>query len=116
MEAAAEYLRRVGELPATGLVSEEDVKNKVVLPVLRALGYEDNDFNYERGTGRGQVDVVVERFPTGIVVEAKAPRTRLEGYLDQLETYVSTNTVRTELRLQSSLMENRSISTASLEP
>jgi hypothetical protein len=85
--AIGEAFRRVADLPATGLVSEEDAKNKVVLPMLRALGYEDADFN-ERRTGRGYVDVVVERFPTGIVVEAKAPRRRLADYLDQLETYV----------------------------
>jgi hypothetical protein len=69
-------------------VSEEDVKNKVVLPILRALGYDDGDFNYERRTGRGYVDVVVEHFPAGIVVEAKAPRTKLDNYREQLETYV----------------------------
>jgi predicted type IV restriction endonuclease len=69
-------------------VSEEDVKNKVVLPVLRALGYDDADFNYERRTGRGYVDVIVEHYPTGIVVEAKAPRTKLHQYVGQLETYV----------------------------
>lgn len=81
-------LKRVAELPTPDLISEEDVKVKVILPTLRAFGYEDADFNYERRTGRGFVDVVVERFPTGIVVEAKAPRTRLDRYIEQLETYV----------------------------
>ena len=88
MEVLAEALKRISSLPATSLVSEEDVKNKIVLPMLKALGYEDADFNYERRTGRGYVDVVVEHFPTGVVVEAKAPRTRLDHYLEQLETYV----------------------------
>jgi hypothetical protein len=83
-----EGLRRIADLPRTNLQSEEDVKNKIVLPMLRALGYDDSDFNYERRTGRGYVDVVVERFPSGIVVETKAPRTRLDQYVEQLETYV----------------------------
>jgi predicted type IV restriction endonuclease len=87
-ERVNEELKRVADLPATSLVSEEDVKNKVVLPMLRALGYDDSDFNYERRTGRGYVDIVVERFPSGIVVEAKAPRTPLDQYKQQLETYV----------------------------
>jgi len=87
-ERVSEQLKRVADLPATSLVSEEDVKNKVVLPMLRALGYDDSDFNYERRTGRGYVDVVVEHFPSGIVVEAKAPRTPLDRYKQQLETYV----------------------------
>jgi hypothetical protein len=87
-ERVREELKRVADLPATSLVSEEDVKNKVVLPMLRALGYDDSDFNYERRTGRGYVDIVVERFPSGIVVEAKAPRTPLDQYKQQLEAYV----------------------------
>src|ERR1700735_5265162 len=87
-ERVSEELKRVADLSATSLVSEEDVKNKVVLPMLRALGYDDSDFNYERRTGRGYVDIVVEHFPSGIVVEAKAPRTPLDQYKQQLETYV----------------------------
>jgi hypothetical protein len=88
VDAVANELRRITEMPAGALVSEEDIKNKVVLPVLRALGYDDGDFNYERRTGRGYVDVVVERYPAGIVVECKAPRTKLDNYREQLETYV----------------------------
>jgi predicted type IV restriction endonuclease len=88
IDAVASGLKRVAEMPAGALVSEEDVKNKVVLPILRALGYDDGDFNYERRTGRGYVDVAVEQFPVVIVVEAKAPRTKLDNYREQLETYV----------------------------
>ncbi len=88
IDAVANRLTRIAEMPAGALVSEEDVKNKVILPILRALGYDEGDFNYERRTGRGYVDVVVEHFPVGIVVEAKAPRTKLDNYREQLETYV----------------------------
>jgi predicted type IV restriction endonuclease len=80
--------RRIAEFPNAGLVSEEDVKNKIILPMLRALGYDDADFNYERRTGRGYVDVVVDRFPVGIVVETKSPRTKLNNYVEQVEYYV----------------------------
>ena len=83
-----EAFRRLAELPASGLGSEEDVKIKIVLPMLRALGYDDADFNYEARTGRGYVDIVVERFPVGIVVETKSPRTRLDNHIEQLESYL----------------------------
>ena len=83
-----EAFRRLAELPTSGLRSEEDVKIKIVLPMLRALGYDDADFNYEARTGRGYVDIVVERFPVGIVVETKASDTRLNNYLEQLEVYL----------------------------
>jgi len=59
-------LKRVADLPATGLVSEE------VLPVLRALGYEDADFNYERRTERGYVAIDVDQFPPGVVITEPA--------------------------------------------
>ena len=81
-------LAQVAQLPMSDLISEEDVKIKVILPMLRAFGYDDSDFNYERRTGRGYVDVSVERFQTGIVVEAKSPRTRLDRFIEQLESYV----------------------------
>lgn len=88
MNARDTEFKRIADMPANQLVSEEDVKNKVILPLLRSLGYDDGDFNYERRTGRGYVDVVVDRYPVGIVIETKAPRTRLDDYVDQLEYYV----------------------------
>jgi predicted type IV restriction endonuclease len=58
----ANALKRIVEMSARDLASEEDVKIKIVLPILRALGYDDSDFKYEGRTGRGYVDVVVEHF------------------------------------------------------
>src|SRR5271166_3387168 len=81
-------LKSIIEMSSRDLGSEEDVKIKVVLPILRALGYDDSDFKYEGRTGRGYVDVVVEHYPAGIVVESKAPRKKLDNYLEQLETYI----------------------------
>jgi hypothetical protein len=81
MSTTVEEIKRIADQPSNAFVSEEDVKNKIVLPILRTFGYIDADFNYERRTGRGYVDVVVEHLPTAIVVETKAPRTRLENYI-----------------------------------
>src|SRR5271167_4915138 len=81
-------LKSIIEMSSRDLGSEEDVKIKVVLPILRALGYDDSDFKYEGRTGRGYVDVVVEHYPAGIVVESKAPGKKLDNYREQLETYV----------------------------
>jgi hypothetical protein len=87
-DASIDKFRRIVEIHASALCSEEDVKINVVLPLLRALGYESSDFNYEGRTGRGYVDIVGDRFPTGIVVETKSPRTKLDKYIEQLELYV----------------------------
>lgn len=83
-----EAFHKIAELSTSEMRSEEDVKIKIVLPFLRALGYNDGDFSYEAKTGRGYVDIVVDRFPTGIIVETKSPGTKLENYVHQLELYV----------------------------
>lgn len=88
MTSIENQFRQISEITSHLLVSEEDVKNKVILPMLRIFGYTDNDFNFERRTGRGYVDIVVDRFPVGIVVEAKSPRTRLDEYVEQIEYYI----------------------------
>jgi predicted type IV restriction endonuclease len=80
---------RISNVPVLELTSEEDVKITIALPLLRALGYDDADVNDERRTGQGRIDMVIDRFPVGIVVETKSPRTQLthEG-ITQLEAYV----------------------------
>ena len=108
-------LKRLVEMSSKDLGSEEDVKIKVVLPILRALGYDDGDFKYEGRTGRGYVDVVVERYPTGIVVELKAPRKKLDNYLEQLETYIFHKHGETERQWQYKQTEKSSIYMALLE-
>ncbi len=86
--AVAKAFKRIEEMSSRDLESEEDVKIKVVLPIMRTLGYDDSDFHYEGRTGRGYVDVVVDHFPTGVVVELKAPGKKLDNHRTQLETYV----------------------------
>jgi hypothetical protein len=89
VNASADAFTRIANVPVHRLASEEDVKITIVLPLLRALGYEDADVNYEGRKGRGYVDVLVERFPVGIVVETKSPRTRLtDECIAPLETSV----------------------------
>ncbi len=83
-----ETFRNIAEISISEMRSEEDVKIKIVLPFLRALGYDDGDFNYEAKTGRGYVDIVVDKFPVGIIVETKSPGTKLEKHVEQLELYV----------------------------
>jgi hypothetical protein len=89
VNATAEACARIAELPGRGLASEADVKLTIVLPLLRALGYDDADFNDEGRTGRGRVDVVVERVPVCLVVETKSPHTqRTDEGIAPLETSV----------------------------
>jgi predicted type IV restriction endonuclease len=89
VNASAEAFTRIANVPVQGLVSEEDVKITIVLPLLRALGYDDADVHYEGWTGRGYMDMVIHRFPVCLVVETKSPRTkRTNEGITQLEAYV----------------------------
>jgi predicted type IV restriction endonuclease len=45
VNASADAFTRIANVPLDRLASEEDVKIMIVLPLLRALGYEDADFN-----------------------------------------------------------------------
>jgi hypothetical protein len=60
-DAVVDKLKRIADMQASTLSSEEDVKINVVLPLLLALGYETSDFNYEGRTGRGYVDISGDR-------------------------------------------------------
>jgi predicted type IV restriction endonuclease len=89
MNTSADACTRISNVPVHELTSEEDVKIKIMLPLLRALGDDDADVDYERRTGQGYVDAVVDRFPVGIVVETKSPSTELtDDCIAQLEAYV----------------------------
>jgi hypothetical protein len=74
--------------------SEEDVKIRIVMPFLRAFGYDDDDFGYEGRTGKGYVDIATSTLPVGIVVEAKGPKKRVSDHIDQLESYVFAKHIR----------------------
>jgi hypothetical protein len=67
---------------------EEDVKFKVVAPLLRLLGFTDLDFSFETPADLGRVDIIVRGFPVGVVVECKRRDARLEDCVSQVERYV----------------------------
>jgi hypothetical protein len=64
---------------------EEDVKFKVVVPILRLLGFTALDFSFETPADLGRMDITVKGFPIGVVVECKGPNARLEDCVLQVE-------------------------------
>lgn len=67
---------------------EEDVKFKLVAPMLRLLGFTDLDFSFETPANLGRIDITVRAFRVGVIVECKGPRIRLENHVSQVEKYV----------------------------
>lgn len=84
-----EAWRRLAELdPRTLGPREEDVKFKFVAPLLRILGFEDTDCTFETPADLGRIDITIAGLRAGVIIECKAPRVRLEGYVNQIEKYV----------------------------
>ncbi|WP_156427990.1 type I restriction enzyme HsdR N-terminal domain-containing protein [Thiohalocapsa sp. ML1] len=81
--------QRLAELdPQTLGPREEDVKFKFVAPLLRILGFEDTDCTFETPADLGRIDISIAGLRAAIIIECKAPRVQLEGYINQLEKYV----------------------------
>jgi hypothetical protein len=86
---------------------EEDVKFKVVAPILRLLGFTDLDFSFETPADLGRMDIVVKGFPVGVVVECKRPDARLEDCVSQVERYVRETMTRAHAAMVAVLTNGR---------
>lgn len=92
MDAQAQAVLR--RIVAMGLAeigpSEENVKQKVVVPLLELLGHrkEDLQFEYRTRTG-GKIDIFIKAVPHDckVIVDTKNYDERLEDYVDQIRNY-----------------------------
>jgi methylase of polypeptide subunit release factors len=67
---------------------EENIKVKVVLPVLRALGWKEDDMDFEHHVGNKRADIalMVGRLPK-VIVETKSHEKSLDAYKTQTLGY-----------------------------
>lgn len=80
------HLRTLAQLQLADIGrSEEDVKQKFLVPLLEALGHEKWDLVFERTTRAGRPDVVIRGL--GVVIETKAYGDNLGQHLVQLGNY-----------------------------
>jgi hypothetical protein len=86
---------------------EEDVKFKVVAPMLRLLGFTDLDFAFETPADLGRIDISVKGFRVGAIVECKGPRIRIEDCISQVEKYVRETMTRQHVAMLSMLTNGR---------
>lgn len=74
--------------------SESDVEHKVIIPLLKSLGYHDADWKTQVTVGKVKLDFLVQssRFALHplpyLVIEAKAPKKNLAKNLWQLNSYL----------------------------
>lgn len=86
---------------------EEDVKFKVVAPMLRLLGFTDLDFSFETPADLGRIDITIKGFNAGVIVECKGPRVRLEDCISQVEKYVRETMTRQHIAMLSLLTNGK---------
>jgi len=86
---------------------EEDVKFKVVAPILRLLGFTDLEVSFETPADLGRIDITVKGFPVGVVVECKGPHDRLEYCVAQVEQYVRETMTRQHAAMVSMLTNGK---------
>ena len=63
LSGVAKILKPILETSDSALASEEDVKNKIVLPILKAFGYEDLEFNMKGEPGAATLTLHLNTFP-----------------------------------------------------
>ncbi len=75
--------------------NEENVKVKVVVKLLQALGWEDNEIDFESDAGSGKIDVLlkIERIPQ-VIIEIKSYEQDLLSHRSQVFRYSRTKGVK----------------------
>lgn len=82
-------LRRIASLsPDRVGDKEENVKLKIIVPILECLGHSRHDLEFEYGRGK-EIDIFIKGLPrdSTVIIETKRYDADLNPYLNQLENY-----------------------------
>lgn len=71
--------------------TEENVKQKIVVPLLELLGHEreDLEFEYRTRSGQGKIDILIKNVPPDCkaIIDAKNYTESLSNHIDQIKDY-----------------------------
>jgi hypothetical protein len=69
--------------------SEENVKQKIVVPLLESFGHHRNQLDFEYGTGRKRIDIFVKDLPIDckVIIDTKNYDEDLSNHLEQIGLY-----------------------------
>ena len=71
--------------------TEENVKQKIVVPLLELLGHEREDLEFERRTksGQGKMDILIKNVPPDckVIIDTKNYTENLSDHIDQIKDY-----------------------------
>ena len=85
---ALERIARLGEKQVGP--AEEDVKQKIVVPLLEILGHSREDLDFERRTRTGgRIDIVIKNVPHDckVIIDTKNYAEQLRDYIEQIKQY-----------------------------
>jgi len=88
-EHVKKELRRIASYDANDIGhKEENVKNKIIVPILEHLGHARHDLDFEYGKGT-EIDIFIKGLPRdcGVIIDTKSYDADLDLYLKQLENY-----------------------------
>src|SRR5436309_6428201 len=69
--------------------SEENVKQKVVVPILECLGHQRTQLDFEYGTGNKRIDIFIKDLPLDckVIIDTKNYDEDLSDHLEQIGLY-----------------------------
>ena len=69
--------------------SEENVKQKIVVPLLECLGHHRNQLDFEYGSGSKRIDIFIKGLPVDckVVIDVKNYDEDLDNHLEQISLY-----------------------------
>ena len=74
-------------------VTEENVKQKIIVPLLELLGHErkDLDFEYRTRSGKGKIDIFIRNVPKycRVIIDTKNYSEDLDNHIEQIKEYTS---------------------------
>ncbi len=90
MDDLREKLNRIAELTRDEVGrSEENVKQKIVVPLLEIFGHHRNQLDFEYGTGGKRIDIFVKDLPIDckVIIDTKNYDEDLSNHLEQIGLY-----------------------------
>ncbi len=90
MNDLIQKLRPIAELTRDDVgISEENVKQKIVVPLLERLGHHRNQLDFEYGTGRKRIDIFIRGLPIDckVIIDTKNYDEDLSSHLEQIGLY-----------------------------
>ncbi len=90
MDSLREGLKRIAELTREQVGrSEENVKQKIVVPLLECLDHHRNQLDFEYGSGGKRIDIFVKDIPKDckVIIDTKNYDEDLSNHLEQIGLY-----------------------------